>query len=94
MAEAMTGSASRLVSVVSSTSPSSPEECHTLPPGPGSTSARGGVTDRNMSVFTFDVPAVGTNSLTVQDIATYIGRGLAFSNDWGMDGTLSCLLES
>jgi len=54
----------------------------------------GGVTERNMSVFTFDVPEVGTNSLTVRDIATYIGRGLAFSNDWGMDGTLSTLLEA
>ena len=54
----------------------------------------GGVKDRNMSVFTFDVPAVGTNSLTVQDIATYIGRGLAFSSDWCMDGTLSTLLEA
>lgn len=54
----------------------------------------GGVTDRNMSVFTFDVPSVGTNSLTVHDIATYIGRGLAFSNDWCMDGTLSTLLEA
>jgi hypothetical protein len=54
----------------------------------------GGVTDRNMSVFTFDVPSVGTNSLTVHDIATYIGRGLAFSNDWCMDGTLSALLEA
>ena len=54
----------------------------------------GGVTERNMSVFTFDVPDVGTNSLTVRDIATYIGRGLAFSNDWCMDGTLSTLLEA
>jgi hypothetical protein len=54
----------------------------------------GGVTDRNMSVFTFDVPTVGTNSLTVHDIATYIGRGLAFSSDWCMDGTLSTLLEA
>jgi len=54
----------------------------------------GGVTERNMSVFTFDVPEVGTNSLTVRDIATYIGRGLAFSNDWCMDGTLSTLLEA
>lgn len=54
----------------------------------------GGVTDRNMSVFTFDVPNVGTGSLTVHDIATYIGRGLAFSSDWCMDGTVSCLLEA
>lgn len=50
--------------------------------------------DYNASVFTFDVPDVGTNSLTVRDIATYIGRGLAFSNDWCMDGTLSTLLEA
>lgn len=54
----------------------------------------GGVTERNMSVFTFDVPEVGTSSLTVRDIATYIGRGLAFSNDWCMDGTLSILMEA
>ncbi len=54
----------------------------------------GGVTDRNMSVFTYDVPEVGTSSLTVRDIATYIGRGLAFSSDWCMDGTLSTLLEA
>ena len=54
----------------------------------------GGVTERNMSAFIFDVPEVGTNSLTVRDIATYIGRGLAFSNDWCMDGTLSTLLEA
>ena len=53
----------------------------------------GGVTERNMSVFTFDVPDVGTNSLTVRDIATYIGRGLAFSNDWCMDDTVSTLME-
>ena len=54
----------------------------------------GSVTQRNMSVFTFEVPDTGTNSLTVRDIATYIGRGLAFSNDWCMDGTLSTLLEA
>lgn len=53
----------------------------------------GSVAQRNMSVFTFEVPDTGTNSLTVRDIATYIGRGLAFSNDWGMDGTVSTLME-
>ena len=58
------------------------------------THLNGSVTQRNMSVYTFDVPDVGTDSLTVRDIATYIGRGLAFSNDWCMDGTLSCLLEA
>ena len=53
----------------------------------------GSVSQRNMSVFTFDVPDVGTDSLTVRDIATYIGRGLAFSNDWCMDDTISTLME-
>ena len=53
----------------------------------------GSVTQRNMSVFTFEVPDTGTNSLTVRDIATYIGRGLAFSNDWCMDDTISTLME-
>ena len=50
--------------------------------------------ESNASVFTFDVPDVGTDSLTVRDIATYIGRGLAFSSDWCMDDTLSALLEA
>jgi hypothetical protein len=54
----------------------------------------GTIGDYNASVFTFDVPDVGTNSLTVRDIATYIGRGLAFSNDWCMDGTFGDLLEA
>ena len=48
----------------------------------------------NASVYTFNVPDVINYSLTVHDIATYIGRGLAFSNDWCMDGTLSTLLEA
>lgn len=52
------------------------------------------LTDYNASVFTFVVPNTGTGSLTVHDIATYIGRGLAFSNDWCMDDTLSCILEA
>ena len=54
----------------------------------------GSVSQRNMSVFTFDVPDVGTDSLTVRDIATYIGRGLAFSYGWCMDDTLTTLLEA
>ena len=48
----------------------------------------------NASVFIFDVPDVSTSSLTVRDIATYIGRGMAFSSDWCMDGTFSTLLEA
>lgn len=54
----------------------------------------GTIGDYNASVFTFVVPNTGTGSLTVHDIATYIGRGLAFSNDWCMDGTFSTLLEA
>ena len=54
----------------------------------------GKIGDYNASVFTFDVPDVGTDSLTVRDIATYIGRGLAFSSDWCMDGTFGDLLEA
>lgn len=53
----------------------------------------GSVKEYNMSVFKFQVPDNSTDSMTVRDIATYIGRGLAFSNDWGMDGTLSTLIE-
>ena len=34
----------------------------------------------------------GTDTLTVRDIATLIGRGLAFES-WTMDGTLSTLIE-
>ena len=35
----------------------------------------------------------GTDTMTVHDIATYIGRGLAFES-WTMDGTYSALLEA
>jgi hypothetical protein len=50
--------------------------------------------ERNASVYTIPLRAdCGTDTMTVRDIATYIGRGLAFSNDWGMDGTVSTLLE-
>lgn len=49
---------------------------------------------RNASVHKFQLRAdCGTDSMTVRDIATYIGRGLAFSNDWGMDGTFGDLIE-
>jgi hypothetical protein len=49
--------------------------------------------ERNASVYRFQVPDVSTDSLTVRDIATYIGRGMAFSSDWCMDDTVSVLLE-
>jgi hypothetical protein len=49
--------------------------------------------DYNASVFEFEVPEdAGTDEHTVRDIATYIGRGLAFSNGWCMDDTVSTLL--
>jgi hypothetical protein len=50
--------------------------------------------DYNASVFKFQLPAnCGTDSMTVEDIATLVGRGLAFSNDWGMDGTFGDIIE-
>ena len=54
----------------------------------------GNFSDYNASVYTFDVPDVGTNSLTVSQIAMYVGWGFAFSNDWCMEGTFSTLLEA
>jgi len=43
----------------------------------------------NASVFEFEVP----ENLD-RGYATLIGRGLAFTNDWCMDDTLSTLLEA
>lgn len=45
--------------------------------------------DYNASYYEFEVPV--NHDL---GIALLVGRGLAFSNDWGMDGTLSTLLEA
>jgi hypothetical protein len=42
------------------------------------------ITDANAAVYTVDVPAD-----TTPELATLIGRGLFFSNDWGMDWTVS-----
>ena len=43
----------------------------------------------NASVFEFDLPMNCSN-----EIAVLVGRGMAFSNDWCMDGTFSTLLEA
>ena len=43
----------------------------------------------NCSAFEFDVPAEACDHETV----TLIGRGYAFSNDWCMDDTFSCVIE-
>ena len=55
-----------------------------------------GDTYRNMSVFPVEISedckVVGYER--IEDIATILGRGEAMSNDWCMDGTLSCLLEA
>ena len=49
---------------------------------------------KNASVYQFLLRAdCGTDTMTVRDIATYVGRGLAFES-WTMDGTLSTLLEA
>jgi hypothetical protein len=54
----------------------------------------GTILNCNASVFKFQLPAnCGTDSMTVEDIATLVGRGLAFSNDWGMDGTFGDIIE-
>lgn len=45
--------------------------------------------DYNASYYAFELPV--NHDL---GIALLVGRGLAFTNDWGMDGTLSCLLEA
>ena len=49
----------------------------------------GPVLGRNMSAFDFDLPASCSD-----EIAVRVGRGLAFENDWCMDGTLSTLMEA
>lgn len=56
----------------------------------------GGVTDRNMSVIPVELdPACRVSGLdTIEDVAILIARGIAFTNDWCMDGTFSTLLEA
>ena len=56
----------------------------------------GGDTDRNMSVIPVELdPSCRVSGLdTIEDVAVLIARGIAFTNDWCMDGTFSCLLEA
>ncbi len=50
---------------------------------------------KNASVYRFQLRAdSGSDRMSVQQIAHLVGFGLAFSNDWGMDGTFSDLLEA
>ena len=42
----------------------------------------------NCSAFQFEAP-----TQCDQDTVTLIGRGIAFSNDWCMDDTYSCVVE-
>jgi len=50
---------------------------------------------KNASVYRFQLRAdSGTDSMSVQKIAHLIGFGLAFSDDWCMEGTFSDLLET
>ena len=54
----------------------------------------GSLGNYNASVYRFQLRAdCGTDTMTVRDIATYIGRGLAFSSDWYADDTISTLIE-
>jgi len=51
--------------------------------------------DYNASAYRFQLRAdSGTDSMSVQKIAHLIGFGLAFSDDWCMEGTFSDLLET
>jgi len=58
----------------------------------GTVSANGwgavGRTTPNASAFEFEAPA-GLD----RDLLVYIGRGIAFSNDWCMDDTFSTMIE-
>tara|TARA_R110002073_G_scaffold101152_1_gene229953 strand:- start:235 stop:492 length:258 start_codon:yes stop_codon:yes gene_type:complete len=42
----------------------------------------------NYSIFEFDAPVECD-----EDTVVMIGRGYAFSNDWSMDDTFSCVIE-
>lgn len=42
----------------------------------------------NCSAFAFEAP-----DTCDQETVTMIGRGIAFSNDWCMDDTFSCVVE-
>jgi len=42
----------------------------------------------NYSIYEFEAP-----ESCDQDTVTMIGRGIAFSNDWCMDDTFSCVIE-
>ncbi len=51
--------------------------------------------DRNASVYHIKLPDIaGTDILPIVHLATLIGRGMAFGDDWCMDGTFSDLLEA
>jgi hypothetical protein len=51
--------------------------------------------DRNASVFHIQLrESAGTDVLPIRDLATLIGRGMAFGADWCMDGTFGDLLEA
>lgn len=43
---------------------------------------------QNYSLFEFEAP-----ESCDQETVTLIGRGIAFSNDWSMDDTFSCVIE-
>lgn len=53
----------------------------------------GTIGDYNASFFEFDLPAGSGSDLHEADIATYVGRGMAFSNGWCMDDTISFVIR-
>jgi hypothetical protein len=51
--------------------------------------------DYNASVYHIKLPTdAGTDALPIVHLATLVGQGMAFGNDWCMDGTFSDLLEA
>ena len=51
--------------------------------------------DRNASVFHIQLrESAGTDVLPLRHLATLVGRGMAFSNDWSMDHTFGDILEA
>ena len=54
---------------------------------------KGTVGDYNSSVFHFELPAGRVGDLWEADLATLVGYGLAFENDWCADGTFSFVVR-
>jgi hypothetical protein len=54
---------------------------------------KGTALDYNASVFHFELPAGRVGDFWEADLATLVGYGMAFENDWCADGTLSFVVR-